>query len=107
MSVDLPEPDGPMMATDSPSMMSSETPSSACTVSPPTTYSLRRSRKEMSASAVMGADTSGTGLDRRAGAGLLLDLDAVERPQVAQHLVRPGDDLVARLELLGRGHAGD
>ena len=35
MNVDLPEPDGPITATNSPSAMSTETPASACTsVSP-------------------------------------------------------------------------
>ena len=35
ISVLLPEPEAPMMATNSPSSMSSETPRSACTVVPP------------------------------------------------------------------------
>ena len=37
MSVDLPEPDWPTMATNSPRSMAKETPSSARTVSPPST----------------------------------------------------------------------
>jgi hypothetical protein len=36
ISVDLPEPDWPTMATHSPAWMSKETPSRARTVSPPT-----------------------------------------------------------------------
>ena len=35
MSVDLPEPDGPMMATISPGMTFSETPLNACTSTSP------------------------------------------------------------------------
>jgi hypothetical protein len=35
IKVDLPEPEAPMMATKSPSAMSSETPRKACTVCSP------------------------------------------------------------------------
>ena len=42
ISVDLPEPDGPMIATNSPRSMSSETPGSACT----STSQTRRPRPE-------------------------------------------------------------
>ena len=43
MSVDLPDPDGPMIATNSFSPMSSVTPANASMVTPPMTYVLRRS----------------------------------------------------------------
>ena len=35
IAVDLPEPDGPMMATNSPSPMVRSTPASACTAAVP------------------------------------------------------------------------
>ena len=47
ISVDLPEPDGPVAATNSPGSMSSDTPRSACTFTSPTSYVLMRSRTEM------------------------------------------------------------
>ncbi len=37
MNVDLPEPDGPITATNSPAAISIETPASACTTLPPST----------------------------------------------------------------------
>src|SRR5262249_22241626 len=45
--VDLPEPDGPMMATNSPRAMSSDTPRRACTSMSPSVYTFRRSRMRM------------------------------------------------------------
>ena len=35
MQVDLPEPEGPMIATNSPAAISKETPRSACTATSP------------------------------------------------------------------------
>src|SRR5438874_6360529 len=43
MKVDLPEPDGPMIATNSPSSISSETPRRAWTITSPIVYRLCRS----------------------------------------------------------------
>src|SRR5918994_7640216 len=47
ISVDLPDPEGPVAATNSPGSMSSDTPRSACTFPSPTSYVLMRSRTEM------------------------------------------------------------
>src|SRR5687768_9342976 len=47
ISVDLPEPEGPVAATNSPGSMSSDTPRSACTFTSPTSYVLMRSRTEI------------------------------------------------------------
>src|SRR5258708_30164803 len=43
ISVDLPEPDGPMMATYSPLRISTSTPRNACTCSAPISYTLASS----------------------------------------------------------------
>src|SRR3954447_24933780 len=43
MNVDLPDPDGPMIATNSPSWISRETPRSAWTITSPIVYRLCRS----------------------------------------------------------------
>src|SRR3954470_8538950 len=46
MKVDLPEPDGPVAATNSPCWISTETPRSAWTLTSPTSYVFVRSRTE-------------------------------------------------------------
>src|SRR6185369_6274474 len=88
--VDLPDPDGPMMATYSPSAMSRSTPSSAWTFSVPTSYVRRRLRIAIStrASALRHLLLAG-----RLGTHFLIRL------QLAQRLVRPRDDQVAGLQL--------
>src|SRR5687768_16999606 len=58
MSVDLPEPDGPVAATNSPGSMSSDTPRSACTFTSPTVYVLTRSRTEMTGMTELSAATT-------------------------------------------------
>jgi hypothetical protein len=50
MNVDLPEPDGPTMVTNSPASTSSETPRNASTESSPTVYVFVRFCSEMSGS---------------------------------------------------------
>ena len=42
ISVDLPDPDGPMMATNSPRSISNEMPLSTCTVTSPRRKSLNQ-----------------------------------------------------------------
>src|SRR4051812_40991305 len=49
INVDLPEPEAPMMATNSPSAISSDTPRSACTSTSPIRYVLTTSSSVMSA----------------------------------------------------------
>src|SRR5581483_798456 len=51
MRVDLPEPEGPMMATNSPRPISSETPRRACTSTSPSVYRLVTSRIRMTGTA--------------------------------------------------------
>ena len=52
MKVDLPEPEGPITATNSPGSIATEIPRNAGTVYPPRRYSLARSRVRMSGSAM-------------------------------------------------------
>src|SRR5258706_10400465 len=100
ISVDLPEPDGPMIATYSLVSMSRSTPFRAWTFSSPTSYTRCRSRITISmrSSALPAAGSRGLGLDL--GAGL----------ELAERLVRPRNHLLAVLQLaehLDHGLAGD
>src|SRR5262252_1329488 len=89
--VDLPEPDGPMMATYSPSAMSRLTPSSAWTFSVPTSYVRWRLRIAIS--------TRASALRHLLAHRLRLHL--LIRLELAQRLVRTGHHQLARLQLTG------
>src|SRR6266446_3107980 len=129
MSVDFPDPDGPMMATYSPLRISTSTPRNACTCSAPISYTLasasvlittpeltRSSRYESVAGVSTGIRISLVFacasalliflLLRRAVVHLHLRL----RFQGAQCLVAADDNLVPGFQPLGDfniGHAGD
>src|SRR5262245_40364929 len=92
MKVDLPEPDGPITATNSPDTMSRLTPRSAWTWCSPRRYVFARSRTSMSA----------------VPAGKVIGLEEAEpRPtrgsgRPARGASRcPDKDLLARLEIAG------
>src|SRR6266487_704004 len=88
MSVVLPEPDGPMIATYSLGSMVRSTPFRAWTFSEPTSYTRWRSRIVISMTASLAAPCRG-GFLLHLGAGL----------ELAQRLVGPRDDDVAALQL--------
>jgi hypothetical protein len=61
--VDLPEPDGPMMATNSPMPISMSTPRTASTDKPPDRYALARPLVRSSAGTSSGGNSPpGTGM---------------------------------------------
>src|SRR5262245_10403674 len=93
MRVDLPEPDGPMTATYSPSTMRNETPARACTSSAPTRYVRCRSTSSRR------TPTGGSLAAARVASARLLDVHSLTRLEVAKHLIRTGDHLLARLEI--------
>ena len=61
ISVDLPEPEAPTIATIEPFSMSSVTPRSACTVTSPSAYERFRSTMRMSDSAKARLSAGGAG----------------------------------------------
>src|SRR5207302_4269845 len=129
ISVDLPDPDGPMMATYSPLRISTSTPRNACTCSAPISYTLasdsvlittpeptRSSRYESVAGVSTGIRIS---LVFGCSSALLIfrllrcavvHLHLSLRLQGAQCLVAADDNLVTGFQSLGDfniGHAGD
>src|SRR5260370_10220884 len=87
IKVDLPDPDGPVMATYSPRRTSNDTPWSACTFSAPMSYVFQRSRIAISELALPSAEGN-SGLTIKLGdiAGVSMVASAI----ITYHLLRAG-----------------
>src|SRR5438105_3475525 len=87
IKVDLPDPDGPVMATYSPRRTSNDTPWSACTFSAPMSYVFQRSRIAMSELVLPSAEGN-SGLTTKLGdiAGVSIVASAIS----TYHLRRAG-----------------
>src|SRR4051794_13930784 len=71
MNVDLPDPEGPVAATNSPCAMSTDTPRNAWTLTSPTSYVLVRSRTEMTGGILPTASCAATRTARTTSASAL------------------------------------
>src|SRR2546428_4570409 len=87
IKVDLPDPEGPVMATYSPRRTSNDTPWSACTFSAPMSYVFQRSRMAISEFALPSAEAN-SGLMTKVGdiAGVSIVASAI----ITHHLRRAG-----------------
>src|SRR5713101_7588022 len=127
MSVDFPEPDGPMMATYSPLRISTSTPRRACTCSAPISYTLVSASVLMTTPELTRSSRYDSAADVSTGILLspslclpllallivwflgrgIIHLDRGFRLQRAQGLIAPHNNFIIGLQTLGNFDVGD